>query len=249
MTCLQPHCLRKNSAGHCYPSSCCQTQFLQLSQFFLHSFALASPPIFLPANMSPFSRFSGLSIRGGGQSQTSKSAKTPVSPRSPKADPIKDQQHKDRVDILLRNPELFAAFKKRVVKTNNFSNASACFVLHDFLEEIDLPSTEAYEVVPSPTTKSGGTGHGYGLGLLTSLRTMAMDPPPTPTTPSSSYTTSPRRHFPCPESPSQNLSPTVTPLTPISATSSAYSVSSTESAAGRTKKRSTLPACLDQPNF
>lgn len=194
--------------------------------------------------MSPFSRFSGLNIRGGGQPQASQYVKTPRSPRASKAVVINDQQHQEKVKILLQNPELFAAFKLRAAKSNKFSNASACFVLHDFLDELDLPKTKGQEDLPSPTRNDGVMANGLnnGFGILNSLRTM---------TPDVAYLSSPRSRFACPESPQPNLSPTMTPLTPISASSSSTrsTMSPSDNKYVGSKPKPSHPACLEQPNF
>lgn len=198
-----------------------------------------------------FSRLAGLNIREGGP-QTSAASSSP-----PRISVAQDPRHQDRVAILLKNPELFAAFKRRVSETNNFSNASACFILHDFLDEIDLPTWEDKSTATAP--KSPTVGNSTLSGLFSTLRDTITYAPPTPT---HNY----RSHFECPESPQPNLSPTQTPLTPISATSSACSAWSTPSSnqsyedyrmdIAMSKAKSTShsrtpshPVCLEQPDF
>lgn len=191
-------------------------------------------------------RLSALNIRSGGAPNTCNSWSP--KPSRPHRSSFSKEEHQQKVEVLLSNPKLFAEFKKRVSESNNFSNTSASFILHHFLEELKLPEETNEE-----------NGFNNGFGLLQSLRTMTLEFEPT--SPNVSYQKSPRGHFACPESPKSqvNLSPTKTPLTPISATtaSTASTTSPTSSPnnspnsvkANTRRSKGAFPACLEQPTF
>lgn len=173
-------------------------------------------------------RFAGLNIRSGGQG--GRDAKGSSSPRSPsRRSEVQITDHQSRVNLLLRNPELFSEFKRRVSETRNFSNVGANFVLHEFLAEIELRGAGdqsrriAADDMDISSSSSHQMEHGFnnGFGLLNSLRTMTLEPP-SPSSPDGSYQQqrSHRSHFDCPVSPGsvQNISPKKTPVSPISAT-------------------------------
>lgn len=224
--------------------------------------------------MSPIgaiaNRLTGRNRRAAVNSQNNNNSRGAKSPRSP----VAQEEHQSKVEQMLKDPALFAEFKRRVSETNNFSNAGATFVLHEFLEELNLdgtrgeptsnrrPTYEEKTFEPAIESSPNSPGFNNGFGLFQTLCTMTMEPP----SPALSYHTSPLGRFnPCPASPGsvQNLSPTKTPLTPISATTASTSASTpqtpesidmvtTGKQLSRKKTSSTgrsIPACLEQPSF
>lgn len=190
------------------------------------------------------------------------------SPRSSLTAASKAKRHR-KVELLVRDPVLWAEFKRRVAARNHFSNAAVPYVMHDFFEEFEIPGLNLADDTVSVQTARGastargdektpkgenGTGRNNRFRLFQSLRARTLDPP----TPDISYSQSPSSHFsnmPCPESPGSqlNLSPTKTPLTPISATT-ATTVSTMTPASDVTipkelRTRGNVIDFLEQPNF
>jgi len=165
---------------------------------------------------------------------------------------------------MLHNPQLFYEFQRLVSKSGTSSNTGANFILHDFLEMLEyygVGDQSRMVLLSGDTDTSSNSDNAVptsGLNnLLKSFQSLRVDPA------SSSTTTqySPRGRFNCPESPStiKNLSPTKTPLTPMSATSSSVTPTprspdeGENNAAAAAKKearsRGAMLAGLEQPSL
>jgi hypothetical protein len=206
-------------------------------------------------------RFPGLKLRGGGQNQGSNNSKQPREARTS----VSSAKQLRKVEQLVRDPVLWAEFKRRVAETNYFSNAGVHYILPELLDELDVPGLDLVDDEVSPQTagraqaveqlwNGSGSINNKGFRLLQSLRTLTLDPP----SPDISYASSPRSLFSainCPGSPGSqtNLSPTKTPLTPMSAntvsTASTTPERDDDTVPVATRKRGPVPHFLEQPNF
>ncbi|CAB9510325.1 expressed unknown protein [Seminavis robusta] len=221
-------------------------------------------------NMSPIgaltNRFSN--IRDGLQNQMANMN----SPRSSMNRGVSKERQLRKVELLVRDPVLWAEFKRRVAARNHFSNAGVQYVLHELCDELNIPGLDLIDdsssIQTAKSTQSNRRASFTGsnkagndnvptknrFGLLRTLRMGTREPP----TPEVSYSHSPRSHFnkvPCPESPGSqlNLSPTKTPLTPMSATTASTAATMTPASDVTLPKeiraRGPVLDFLEQPNF
>ena len=210
-------------------------------------------------------RFPNLNIRRGSQASNNGSTRQPRTPR-PSTSGVPDEKELLKVEILVRDPVLWAEFKRRLAEANYFSNAGVRYILPEFLEVLDIPGLDPdYDNVCVQAVNPNGLGNGNNsfssinsnqraFRLLQALRTMTLDPP----TPNVTYENSPHSLFrarTCPASPGSqmNLSPTKTPLTPMSASTASTATSMTPDSTVPAQKssltRGPVPDFLEQPNF